>query len=205
MNTTLSPYYRACSNCRLCEGAAYQMPPFLFAGSDEPDILVIAQNPGEMKDDWRFAIADYSFAAKTPEALKTIYDIDFITSHGYKTMGSIFGEGWLATGRFMYTNAVRCRTPGNKEPSAQMVTNCAGWTSQLPTPPLVVLMGKTAAYQFCTMVKKPELKPWKIVKLKGHGLTHIMTIPHYVAMKSHKEIEEAHELFEKASEMAGVS
>lgn len=204
--SNLSPYYLACSECRLCEGSAYQMPPFLYAGSDKPSVLVIAQNPGEIKgDEWRLKIADYSFKVKTAESLKTTYEIDFFTSSGCTTMGKIFGENWLLSGKFMYTNAVRCRTPDNKMPSDTMALNCAGWTAQLPTPPVVVLMGRMAVSQFCTMVKKPELKPWKMAKLKkGRETVYVLAIPHYVAMKGHDDLNTAKELFEEALEMADI-
>lgn len=209
----LSPYVLGCYGCRLCEGAAYQLPPFLYAGSSKPTVLVIAQNPGEIGGDkenaWRFdlkAISDRGEDSSDAASIKTTYDVDFITSYGYKKMQQIFGDTWLTNGKFMYTNAVRCRTPSNAPPSEQMVQNCMGWTAQLPLPPVVVLMGKTAMKQFCEMVKKPELSAWQSVNLKrGKQSIRVITIPHYAAMRSHSDMEKAKLLFERALEEAGIS
>lgn len=203
----LSPYYLGCNGCRLCEGAAYQLPPFLFAGSDKPSILVIAQNPGEIGSDkenaWRFTLKELAVGSPNAIALKTIYDVDFITSYGHNQMSKIFGEGWLTNGRFMYTNAVRCRTVKNAPPSDEMVQNCMGWTAQLPIPPLVVLMGKVAVRQFCMLMKKSELELWKLVTLnKEKKATKVLTIPHYAAMRSHDDMNRAKEMFERALEEA---
>lgn len=200
---SLSPYYLGCSGCRLCEGAAYQLPPFLFAGSEKPSILVIAQNPGEIGSDkenaWRFKLKELAVDSSNATVLRTIYDVDFVTSYGHTQMSRIFGEGWLTNGRFMYTNAVRCRTPKNASPSEQMVQNCMGWTAQLPVPPLVVLMGKVAVRQYCMLMKKSELDLWKLVTLKhGQKSTKVLTIPHYAAMRSHADMELAKEMFEQA-------
>lgn len=207
--TNLSPYILGCNSCRLCEGAAYQLPPFLFAGSSNPKVLVIAQNPGEIGTDkenqWRFDLNKLLVDGVTSNTIKTIYDVDFITSHGYKQMVKIFGENWLTNGKFMYTNAVRCRTVSNASPSDEMLNNCMGWTAQLPIPPIVVLMGKVAMKQFCAMVKKPELPAWKIVKLnKDKKIVHVMTIPHYAAMRSHADIAKAKDLFDEIYEEAGI-
>jgi uracil-DNA glycosylase len=204
----LSPYILGCNGCRLCEGAAYQLPPFLFAGSSNPTVLVIAQNPGEIGSDdkWRLQLSALVEEGATAEAIKTVYDVDFVTSHGHAQMSKIFGEGWLTNGKFMYTNAVRCRTKDNLSPQPDMVANCMGWTAQLPLPNIVVLMGKVAMRQFCELVKKPELDAWKMVKLnKDKRLIHVVTIPHYAAMRSHAEMEKAKELFEKTVIEAGVT
>lgn len=209
----LSAYVLGCTGCRLCEGAAYQLPPFLYAGSSKPSVLVIAQNPGEIGSDkenqWRFDLAALTTAEEfetNAAAIKTIYDVDFITSYGYKQMSKIFGDTWLLNGKFMYTNAVRCRTPGNASPSDEMVSNCMGWTAQLPMPMIVVLMGKVAMKQFCKMEGKPELEAWKLVRLrKDKGTTYVITIPHYAAMRSHTDMERAKELFQSAVDESGAS
>lgn len=206
----LSPYIIGCKDCRLCAGAAYQLPPFLYAGSPTPHVLVIAQNPGEISDDglskWRFDLGNLITDVTTAEAIKTIYDVDFATSYGYHQMEKIFGENWLSNGKFMYTNAVRCRTPKNEAPSEEMELNCMGWTSQLPMPSVVVLMGKVAMRQFCNMVTKPELPAWKRVKFTYQkNLVHVMTIPHYAAMRSKDDIEKAKSLFEETLEEASIS
>lgn len=200
-------YYKGCTQCRLCEGAAYQLPPFLFAGSETPEILVIAQNPGEIgdKDKWRLSMGKLLPLAD-PAAAKILYDLDFITSHGHNQMAKIFGEEWLTNGKFMYTNAVRCRTKDNLSPQPEMVNNCMNWTSQLPIPRVVVLMGNVAMRQFSNMVKKPELTAWRIVKMKREGeIVHVLTIPHYAAMRSHEDIEKARDMFQKVAEMAGIN
>lgn len=184
------------------------MLPFLYAGSSDPKILIIAQNPGEIGsgDTWRPILSKYADSIKSANELKVIYDIDFVTSHGHTAMESIFGEDWLMSGDFMYTNAVRCRTPGNASPSDQMIDNCMGWTSQLPIPDLVVLMGGIARKQFCKMVKKPELQAFKVVKFMHNGTNvHVATIPHYAALKSKADVQKAKETYEEALEKAGLS
>lgn len=202
----LSPYILGCVGCRLCKGAAYQLPPFLYAGNPKAHILVIAQNPGEIggdeKDKWRKELLPLVTQAEGDTnalVLKTIYDVDFATSHGYHEMEKIFGTNWLSTGKFLYTNAVRCRTEKNEAPSDEMESNCMAWTSQLPIPKVVVLMGKVAMRQFCEMVHKPELDTWKMVKLtRGTKLSHVVTIPHYAAIRSHADLERACNLYQDA-------
>jgi uracil-DNA glycosylase len=210
--TKLSPFIMGCVSCRLCEGAAYQLPPYLYAGSSDPSVLVIAQNPGEIGDDkpnaWRFDLLPLTNAAETAsnaEAIKSYYDVDFITSFGHNQMAKIFGDTWLTNGKFMYTNAVRCRTKKNAPPSEDMISNCMGWTAILPLPKIVVLMGKIAVKQFCVMVGKPELPPWKLVKLnKDKRIIHVLTIPHYAAMRTKEDMEKAKIMFEEAVEEAGI-
>jgi uracil-DNA glycosylase len=202
----LAPYLLGCSACTQCEGAAYQLPPFLYAGSSTPTVLVMAQNPGEIKEDWRLDLSKLIDEKTTGETLKTIYDIDFITSHGHKQMTKIFGDTWLTNGKFMYTNAVRCRTKDNAPPSNEMIENCLAWTYQLPIPQIVILMGKIAVKQFCTMVGKSELPLWRTVKLtrSKSKVTYVTTMPHYSAMRSHSDFDDAKRLFEKTLEDAEV-
>lgn len=123
-----------CGQCDACGPmAGYQSVPLLYAGSIKASIVVIGQNPGEIKDfaTFRLSQAQETFEAKTYHELRTFYQWDFSTSYGAKTLAGVFGSDWLTSGEYMFTNAVRCRTRGNYVPTKFMIDHCRYWTTEL--------------------------------------------------------------------------
>ena len=148
--------FRQCALCRQCEGAAYQSPPVLSLGPIDAPIVILAQNPGEIHSDdkFRLAMAAAMLPIASEEAsgafLQAWYMADYLTSGSASVMSRVLGTGWLSSGRYLYTNAVRCRTPGNKRPSREMIDACSTWTRKLffaHKRDGVILLGALAAEQ----------------------------------------------------------
>lgn len=188
----------SCYSCTACAGAQYQMSPQLIAGNaTDPSILVIAQNPGEIHegDKMRFRAIEMAKAGMfdTPDAVKALYDIDFGTSPACSRMATVFGEGWFESGRFAYTNAVRCRTPGNASPSAEMVANCSVWTKlviSMLKPRGIILLGNVAYSQL--FGDSDVIKPLEMKRHKTHGP--ILRLPHFSAWR-YEDSYQMQELF----------
>jgi uracil-DNA glycosylase len=148
--------FRQCALCRQCDGAAYQSPPALSLGPDDAPIVIIAQNPGEIHSDdkFRLAMADAMLTVASEETsgtfLRAWYSADYLTSGSAATMTKVLGDDWLRSGRYLYTNAVRCRTPGNNKPSREMIDACSTWTRKVffaHKRDGVILLGALAAEQ----------------------------------------------------------
>lgn len=170
--------FMSCFSCKACDGAHYQMAPMLVSGNAvNPAILVIAQNPGEIHEDdkLRDKLVTMSlspnFTSSAP-ALKALYDIDFGTSPMQTKIAGVFGEGWLESGRFAYTNAVRCRTPKNAHPSDEMVNNCSVWTKLVVNalkPKGIVLLGSVAFSQLFPKAEKEAIAVGEVKRHKTFG------------------------------------
>lgn len=196
MNDPLSPdgipLLGSCALCNLCVGAGHQAPPAMFAGKFDAPILVIGQNPGEMRGDDTKGLwwADKLSFVRThyPKAdtvlglmVKNWYDWDFGLSHGNDMLEKLFGFGWLESGKYCFTNAVRCRTPGNAAPSPEMIANCAAWTRMLLiNRRATILMGRVALDQ--TLGEEAGKLGWGMPrKHPRHGV--MMAIQHYSTWK----------------------
>lgn len=178
----------SCAKCNLCEGSGYQAPPALIAGKIDAPILVIGQNPGEIKPSdlhrqwWARALTDYVGMKSTeasPDLIHTWYTWDFGTSSGSTKLAGVLGLNWMANGLFTFTNAVRCRTPGNESPSNEMIETCEAWTKMLIGQRLgIIMMGNIARSQ---ILKEDSSKsPWGQVK-KHPTLGLVLSIKHYSA------------------------
>jgi len=174
-----------CKDCALCQSSRYQSPPLLGIFGDNP-ILVVAQNPGEAKQhrpEHVQAAAEMTAAGtlREPDALAYLYKNDFIHSYAYKVgLHQFFGADWLD--RFDYTNAVRCRTPINEYPSAEMMFNCGReYTSKLIRRyDAIIFIGAAARMQFNLMMSPvSSLSPMVIRKGKTGRL--YLAVPHYAA------------------------
>jgi uracil-DNA glycosylase len=156
----------------------------LCTGNEESDIIIIAQNPGEIKgESWRNLLAnEMNKAPQTQECgalMKSLYRLDFESSHGYDVMSKVFGEHWLDD--WLYTNAVRCRTKGNAVPSQAMIDTCDTWTRILTTrrkARCVVFIGSIATGQFLGDAAKYV----GVGVPKRHPKTRaiMLALPHYV-------------------------
>lgn len=153
------------AQCRKCAGAAYQAPPAWYAGNKHAPILVVAQNPGEMHDPKeitlaKFVMAEVEASDNVDSLIRAWYTFDFSISKGATRLAEAFGEGWLRTGHFCYTNAVLCRTSENKAPSSEMISKCATWTSSLMFgKKLIISVGGVARDQVdAEMAKYPSLE-----------------------------------------------
>lgn len=188
MSPTVLNRIASCYSCSACVGAQYQMSPQLIAGNaTDPAILIIAQNPGEIQegDKVRARIIEMAKTGMfdTPEAMKAIYDVDFGTSPACKRMAAVFGDGWFESGRFAYTNAVRCRTPKNASPSNEMVTNCSVWTKAIISalkPRGLVLLGQVAYAQLFPAGDAP-IDVMEMKRHKTYGP--ILRFPHFSAWR----------------------
>ena len=173
-----------------CSGAGYQAPPALMAGMLTSPILVIAQNPGEIKSDDTFRLGMGNAMQKLVQApaidpptcahaLYNWYFTDFITSKGYARMSEVFGDDWLFND-FAFTNAVLCRTPGNEAPSSEMIATCATWTrivAMRPTVKALVFIGKIAAKQH--LGEKIDKLPPNTIKFHKESGKFLVYFPHY--------------------------
>lgn len=173
----------ACSLCRACEGSAYQTVPMLAAGTlraTKRPILIIAQNPGEIRADDRIRHVMTRMQPATDEGLDLWYSIDFGTSPAAAKMGQVFGEDFVLNPDFVYTNAVRCRTRANATPSDEMITNCIVWTKGLIAmhkPRGIVLLGRVAVAQLLGE-KEGELPVMTMRKHPTYGP--MLALPHHV-------------------------
>lgn len=149
--------FHNCFTCRVCPDSGYQTGPMYYAGNPQAQILVIAQNPGEVKESDKMRmrmveiLGNISPAEISGDALKMWYTLDFASSKAYVLMSQVFGENWITEdGIFAYTNSVRCRTPKNLPPNAAMVSACGVWTRKLVAeiqPKGIILLGSLAAQQ----------------------------------------------------------
>lgn len=177
---------RGCASCRVCEGAAYQTPPVFFAGNPNAPIVAIGQNPGEIKDKDEARQA-WMRLFKTFEERDLInlmplwYTWDFYNSHAHQALGFVFGADWLAKGEIMWTNAVRCRTPGNLAPDSMMEA-CKTWTQPLiSNRKAVIMVGVMARAQ--VLGSDADKLQWGIPRHHPR-FGYIMAIKHYAAWGS---------------------
>lgn len=145
---------------------------------NEP-ILVLGQNPGEIGDgdsNRKWWVNHFKRMAPLPEGMLSWYEWDFLTSRGYRELEKILGNGWLYTGKFAYSNAVRCRTFKNAKPSEEMQQSCKIYTRQLLYGRVaLVLMGVVAVRQ---IMGDTEFQWGKLIKSKSGVI--ILPIKHYV-------------------------
>lgn len=118
------------SACSACKEGRYQTPPMTYAGKLSAPVLVVAQNPGEIKsgDNERRWWLDHLNDKKTytsAELMKMWYDWDFGTSSACAKLGHVFGRDWLKSGIYVFTNAVLCRTQHNHPPYPTMIQRCS--------------------------------------------------------------------------------
>ena len=175
-----------CAQCRVCEGAAYQTPPVLFAGHPDASIIAIGQNPGEIKTtdiarrQWMHIFDKVSIDIVYP-AMPAWYLWDFYGSPGYARLSKVFGKKWLFDGIMMWTNAVRCRTPKNAKPSKEMMDTCNTWTQQLlEGRKAIIMVGAAARWQ--VLGKEAKKLEWGVPK-KHPRLGFILAIRHYSTWK----------------------
>lgn len=169
-----------------------------FAGNPKAKILVIAQNPGEIKETDTSHMRAVEYLNSIPHAslnediLKMWYEIDFISSPAYVTMSKVFGHEWLTDsgGIYAYTNSVRCRTPKNSMPKHDMVINCRTWTRNLIgeiSPLGIIALGNVAAEQLNALSMPNE-------SMKKHpNFGPMLRLPHFVMWKN-EDIERYCEL-----------
>jgi len=90
-------------------------PPIIVGGSH---ILVIGQNPGQPQS--VVEIDEMNNATDLLE-LDEVYTRWFKQSKLYSQLGRYLEPNWLDTGKYSFTNVVRCRTFQNSHPTRQMV------------------------------------------------------------------------------------
>lgn len=133
-----------CALCRKCIGAAFQCVPVFMCGASAGRFLVIGQNPSSatpiQKDElYLFSLINNHLknsnssdvSISDDKWIRLLHQYEFGISYGRKRLDSIFGEEWLESGKYAYTNAVRCRTPEKVSPSTEMIENCRKFTTHL--------------------------------------------------------------------------
>jgi uracil-DNA glycosylase len=124
-------------------------------------------------------------------AIRAWYEADFKTSHGYEVMESqLFGPGWLDSGTYLYTNAVRCRTEDNAVPSTEMKASCGTWTRMLldrPSVKGVVFIGRLAVEQ--VLGSDDDKLPAMTLKKQAKTGLLLLAVPHYSCLTSFDEKE----------------
>lgn len=179
-----------CAMCRVCPNSAYQTYPVLGITQGDEPILVIAQNPGEIKvtDSQRMWWVERFIREKMdPHVMTGWYRWDFETSHGYGQFARVFGTDWLDSGKFAYTNSVRCRTPKNERPDDKMLEACKTYTHQLSEGRKAIIYVGTLAAQLIPERLNAKLKIGVPVKSRD-GL--ILKIPHYAAWRDPNEVDQ---------------
>lgn len=182
----LSNLAEGCAMCRACEGAAYQTLPVLYAGWPDAPIIAIGQNPGEIKptdkprNEW-LEIFEHTNEELLSKHMAFWYSWDFYGSPGHARLVKVFGKDWLIKGDIAWTNAVRCRTKGNKPPLPAMQTNCTTWTDQLlEGRKAIIMVGSMARLQ--VLGKTAQKLEWGSPR-KHPVLGFILAIKHYSAWK----------------------
>lgn len=169
-----------CAKCRVCQNSGYQAPPALYAGNAFAPVLVVGQNPGEMRDERDIALAEcvqngVDLFDNVDALISAWYNFDFGESKACKAfLSQILGEGWLKTGTYAFTNAIRCRTQDNHAPSEEMLYQCMRWTKPLLYGKKVIItMGNMATTQISEILKHNE----------SISVLSRLTIPHYSVWK----------------------
>lgn len=169
----------SCHKCRACTGAAFQASPILAIGELDAPILIVAQNPGVFDTDTHAEFQQRWEEAETADEHLVLGYLDFAGTKADSTFAKVFGRGWLESGKFCYTNAIRCRTPNNEAPSNQMRYNCNDWTQLLlPKRKIVVVVGAVAREQ----VTRNNMPNGSFRRLSGTG-TYVITMTHYSAWR----------------------
>jgi uracil-DNA glycosylase family 4 len=144
----------------VCDGAAYQTPPTLYAGNHNAPIIALGQNPGQIK--------------KSDHARQRWMKI-------FEALAAIFGKDWLFKGDIMWSNAVRCRTLDNARPANEMVDACKTWTDRLIAEKKgIIMVGGVAKHQI--MGAETGKLEWGAPK-KHPRLGYILAIKHYSAWR----------------------
>jgi uracil-DNA glycosylase len=170
----------------VCDGAAYQTPPTLYAGNHNAPIIALGQNPGQIKKSdharqrW-MKIFEALPASTVNRAMPAWYMWDFHDSPGAIRLAAIFGKDWLFKGDIMWSNAVRCRTLDNARPANEMVDACKTWTDRLIAEKKgIIMVGGVAKHQI--MGAETGKLEWGAPK-KHPRLGYILAIKHYSAWR----------------------
>jgi uracil-DNA glycosylase len=159
----------------------------MFAGSPKAPILALGQNPGEIKSsDEQRRVWIETFAQADPGISgpgTAFWDFwDFIGSHGYQQLTKIFGKDWLMNKKMVWSNAVRCRTPGNATPIDEMIDACSVWTKlMIENRKAIIMVGNVAKHQ--VLKEKAGDLDWGIPR-RHPTLGIVLAIKHYSAWKS---------------------
>lgn len=186
----------SCANCQVCDGSRWLQPPDWYCGVFSAPVLIMGQNPGQFHPETSPHLAklvkgmwdSLEDGTATPGSIKAAYQWMFSLSKAAKFFAELVGDPkWLTSGRFIYTNAVRCCTPNNQRPSAQMQENCKQWTRPLLRSShrkAFILVGTVARDQVLS-----DKSPWNVPLSRGDK--HLICIKHYAALRSTVETDEA--------------
>lgn len=181
---------KGCAECRVCEEAAYQTPPVLYAGQPTAPIVALGQNPGEIKpgdvarQEW-MKIFEHLPSSDLHSFIPIWYMWDFYGSPGYKRLSRVFGKDWMLNGEIIWSNVVRCRTILNAAPSIEMFSTCKSWTNQLleGRKGIIMVGGRARDQILGADARKLE---WGAPK-RHPELGFILAIKHYAAWEDKEE------------------
>jgi uracil-DNA glycosylase len=138
--------------------------------------LIVGQNPGEITDEAfeKVGKPDFSWDWRT---LYDWYAKGVLNSQLGSTFNKMINPDWHHT--YLFTNAVLCRTPGNRAPSPEMQITCSIWTKQLAHQRKgVVLMGKVAQKQYLGEEVAARVRDGELSKFRGQF---VLPIYHYAS------------------------
>jgi uracil-DNA glycosylase len=125
----LDAVIRSCRACGLCEGRKQAVPG---SGAAPADWMVVGEAPGEQED-----AQGEPFVGASGDLLTAM-----LAAAGRRR------DDGATSGQVYITNAVKCRPPGNRNPSAAELAACAPFLQQqlaLVKPKLVLALGRFAA------------------------------------------------------------
>jgi len=161
MNLNFEELYDKCQNCTDCVLSQTRTNVVFGVGNKETDIMFIGEGPGEQED-----LQGEPFVGRSGQLLD-----------------KLLAEVSLYRDKNIYiANMVKCRPPGNRNPSADEMEACKDKLYnqiKLIAPKIVVCLGKVPA---CALIKKDfkiTVEHGKIFKIKS---TYLMATFHPAAL-----------------------
>jgi DNA polymerase len=143
-----------CKRCALCAGRAHVVNP---DGDPSSPIAFVGEAPGANED-----------AAGRP----------FVGSSG-RVLNQLLEEEGMERSKVFITNTVKCRPPGNREPTQEEMDACLPCLeAELESRRVIITLGRSAARDLLKrpVVMKDEVNQPRKITIRGHE---VMLIPAY--------------------------
>ncbi len=128
-----------CKRCSLCHSRRHTV---FAAGRPGPSLMIVGEAPGEEEDR-----TGEPFVGQAGKLLNQMLLAIGVTREGVTREG-VTGEGLNREAQVVIANALKCRPPGNRNPSPEELAACTPWLRQqieLVRPKVLFLVGKFAA------------------------------------------------------------